>query len=94
MEKIVMKLFITGQTDRSELAVENLTLICEELPGNNVIIIDVLDHPEMAENDGIMITPTLIKESPPPVRRIIGDLSDKKRVLEELDIGHKTEKSV
>ncbi len=82
----MLKLYIAGQTLRSELAIENVTSICEELPGHKIAIIDVLDHPQLAENEGIIITPTLVKELPLPVRRIIGDLSDKESVLAELNI--------
>ena len=86
MEEIVLKLYVTGQTQRSEFAIRNLTRICEELPKHEIAIIDVLDHPQLAENDEIMVTPTLIKELPLPVRRIIGDLSDKESVLSGLNI--------
>ena len=81
--KYLLKLYVTGRTSRSERAIANLRRICaEELPGQcEVMIVDVLERPELAEEDRILATPTLIRESPPPARRIIGDLSDPKLVV-------------
>lgn len=88
MNKYQLKLFITGQTIRSGRAITNLRRILEkELGmGYELIIIDVLEQPQDAEHEKILATPTLIKEFPPPVRRIIGDLSDTKRVLQGLEL--------
>ena len=89
--KYLLKLFITGQTIRSGRAIANLRQIIEKELGTEyeLIIIDVLEQPQVAENEKILATPTLIKEFPPPVRRIIGDLSDTKRVLVGLELLHK-----
>jgi circadian clock protein KaiB len=78
MTKYRFKLFITGETTRSTRAVDNLRRFCDkELKDQyELIIIDVLERPEMAEELKILATPTLVKESPPPMRRIIGDLSN------------------
>ena len=86
--KFLLKLFVTGQTPRSELAIENLRRICEEEFQNEyeLIVIDVLQQPQLAEDDKILATPTVIKEFPPPIRRIIGALSDKEKVLLGLDL--------
>jgi circadian clock protein KaiB len=88
MNKYLLKLYITGQTPRSERAVANLHRVCEqELGGQyDFVIIDVLEHPQLAEDEKILATPTLIKVLPPPLRRIIGDLSDTERVLLGLDL--------
>jgi circadian clock protein KaiB len=51
-----------------------------------LIIIDVLENPQLAEDEKILATPTLVKELPPPIRRIIGDLSDKEKVLLGMDV--------
>lgn len=77
--KHLLKLYVTGQTPRSVRAIVNLRDICEsEWPDRyEIVIIDVLERPQLAEEARILATPTLIKELPPPVRRIIGDLSDK-----------------
>ena len=88
MSKAKLKLFITGQTPRSEKAINNMKHICEnELKGQvELIIIDVIERPQLAEDEKILATPTLIKELPPPLRRVIGDLSDKQKVLIGLDL--------
>lgn len=87
-KQFVLKLYITGRTPRSERAIRNLQHICDnELQGRYEIdIIDVLERPQLAEDERILATPTLIKELPPPLRRIIGDLSDTDKVLLGLDI--------
>jgi circadian clock protein KaiB len=90
MNKYLLKLFITGQTIRSGRAVTNLRRILEKELGKEyeLTIIDVLERPQAAEDEKILATPTLIKEFPPPVRRIIGDLSDTKQVLLGLELLH------
>jgi circadian clock protein KaiB len=84
----LLKLYITGMTPRAQLAIANLKRICEaDLAGQYALeIIDVLEHPELAEQDKILATPTLIKQLPPPLRRVIGDLSDKDKVLLGLEV--------
>lgn len=79
----LLKLFVTGKTPRAELAIANIKRICEEdLRGQYKLeIIDVLEHPELAETEKILATPTLIKQLPLPLRRVIGDLTDKEKVL-------------
>ena len=88
MDKFILKLYVTGTTPNSEQAIANLRRLCEqELKDRyEFIVIDVLDHPQLAEDDRILATPTLIKALPPPLRRIIGDLSDNKKVLLGLDL--------
>jgi circadian clock protein KaiB len=81
--KYLLKLFVTGRTPRAETAIANLRRICEdELDGRYELeIIDVLEDPDAAEAEKVLATPTLIKRLPPPLRRVIGDLSDKEKVL-------------
>ena len=88
MNKFLLKLYITGQTPRSERAIVNMRHICEqEWHGQyELVIIDVLERPQLAEDEKIMATPTLIKELPPPLRRVTGDLSDTRKVLLGLDL--------
>jgi circadian clock protein KaiB len=88
MNKPLLQLFITGLTLRSERAIANLRRICEEkLDGRyEMVIIDVLERPQLAEDERILVTPTLIKPFPLPSRRVIGDLSDMEKVLSELDL--------
>lgn len=89
--RIVLKLFITGHSTRSETAIRTLQHICEEdLEGvYELQIVDVLEQPEEAEAGRILATPTVVKELPPPIRKVIGDLSDKEKVLIGLDISRK-----
>lgn len=84
----LLKLFITGQTPRSQLAIQNIHHTCQLLLKDRyeLIIIDVLEQPHLAEEEKILATPTLIKISPPPLRRVIGDLSDTHKVLLGLDL--------
>src|SRR4051812_37305632 len=86
--KYVLKLYVTGQTPRSTQAIANLRRLCEEeLRGQyEMVVIDVLERPQLAEDEKILATPTLVKELPIPIRRLIGDLSDTERVLLGLDL--------
>ena len=88
MPKLLLKLYITGQTPKSERAITNIRRICEEeLKGQyELVVIDVLERPQLAEDEKIMATPTLTRELPPPLRRVIGDMSDTDKVLLGLDI--------
>ena len=78
-----LRLFVTGRTPQSQRAINNLRAICEtDIQGAyEVEVIDVLEHPQLAENDKILATPTLVKRLPEPIRKIIGDLSDREKVL-------------
>ena len=86
--KYIIKLYVTGQTPRSLRAIENLKRICDgDLGGEyDLAVIDVLDRPQLAEDEKILATPMVVKELPLPIRRIIGDLSDTERVLLGLDL--------
>lgn len=88
MSKHVLKLYVTGNTPRSERAIANLQRICEqELKDKyKMKVINILENPQLAEDEKIIATPTLIKELPPPIRRIIGDLSNTEKVLIGLDL--------
>ena len=87
MTEYQLKLYITGSTIRSEKAIGNLRRICEESLDKEyeLVIVDVLDHPQLAEDNRILATPTVVRESPEPKRRVIGDLSDREQVLFGLD---------
>jgi circadian clock protein KaiB len=83
-----LRLFVTGSTPRSTRAIENMQKICDEnLEGQyDLEIIDVYQNPEATRDLQIIATPTLVKILPEPLRRIIGDLSDKERVLAGLNL--------
>jgi circadian clock protein KaiB len=84
----VLKLYVAGNTPNSVRALKTLNQILEqEFQGVYALkVIDVLKNPQLAEEDKILATPTLAKILPPPVRKIIGDLSDRERVLIGLDL--------
>ena len=86
--KYILKLFITGETPNSAKALRNLREICDDyVPGQyDIQIIDILKDPQLAEDEKIVATPTLVKELPPPIKQIIGTLTDKEKVLHGLDL--------
>ncbi len=81
--KCVLRLYITGCSLASQHAVMNLRLLCQEELQNmcEIEIIDILENPEIAEQEKILATPTLVKRFPAPVRKVIGDLSQREKVL-------------
>ena len=83
-----LRLYVAGQTPKSLQAFANLKKICEEhLKGKYKIeIIDLIENPKLSRGDQILAIPTLVRKLPPPIRKIIGDLSDTERVLVGLDI--------
>jgi circadian clock protein KaiB len=84
----VLKLYVTGMTPRSQRAIQNIQAICEEhLKGRYTLeIVDIFQHPTLAEGEQIIAAPTLIKHLPEPLARIVGDLSNTERVLLGLDL--------
>lgn len=88
MPKYLLKLYVAGSSPRTNVAIANLKRICEQdLAGQyDMEVIDVLEFPQVAEDERILATPTLIKMLPPPLRRVIGDLSDKEKVLFGLEV--------
>jgi len=87
-DKYVLRLFITGTTSKSVLALTNLKKICEEyLEGRYELeVIDLYQNPALAKDEQIIAAPTLIKRLPLPFRRIIGDMSDIEKVLMGLEL--------
>ncbi len=84
----VLKLYIAGQTPRSLAAIENLKRICDEhLAGTyRIEVIDLVKNPSLARENQIVAVPTLIKNLPQPLKKIIGDLSNTEKVLKGLDL--------
>ncbi|MBP0017375.1 MAG: circadian clock protein KaiB [Cyanobacteria bacterium SBLK] len=84
----VLKLYVAGNTPNSARALKTLkTILEQDFQGVYALkVIDVLKNPQLAEEDKILATPTLSKVLPPPVRKIIGDLSDREKVLIGLDL--------
>lgn len=87
-QRYVLRLFVTGGTVRSEQAIANLLSIVEDelADAYELEVVDVLERPQDAEDERIVATPTLIKQLPPPRRRVIGDLRDRQQVLLGLDL--------
>jgi circadian clock protein KaiB len=83
-----LRLYVAGQTPKSLIALKNLKKICEEhLQGRyRLHVIDLVKTPQLAQDDQILAIPTLVRNLPHPIRKIIGDLSDTQRVLVGLDI--------
>jgi len=86
--KLQLRLYVAGQTPRSIAALANLRQVCEErVPGKYQIeVIDLLKKPQLASGDQILAVPTLVRSLPHPIRKIIGDLSNKEKLLIGLDI--------
>ena len=85
---IELRLYVAGQTPKSLTALANLKKICSEhLPGRYRLHgIDLMERPQRAQGDQILAIPTLVRNLPQPIRKIIGDLSDTERVLVGLDV--------
>lgn len=83
-----LRLYVAGQTPKSLAAFANLKKFCEEhLCGRyRIEVIDLVEHPQLARGDQIVAVPTLVRKLPPPLRKIIGDLSNTEKVLVGLDI--------
>jgi circadian clock protein KaiB len=86
--KVALRLYVSGSTSKSVLAVKNIKRICEEHLKNryDLEVIDIYQQPNLARDEQIVALPTLIKRSPLPLRRLIGDLSNQKKVLIGLDL--------
>ena len=87
-QKYFLKLYVVESSSSSDLALRNLKEIITQ-ESKTVFQLDVIDvrkHPQLAEDDKILAIPTLIKKLPPPAKKIIGDLSDKEKLLLDLDL--------
>jgi circadian clock protein KaiB len=86
--RYVLRLYVAGQTPKSINAITNIKKICEEnLKGRYELdVIDLYQQPQLADGEQIVAVPTLIKKLPPPLRRIIGDMSNTERLLVGLDL--------
>lgn len=83
-----LRLYVAGKTPKSVAALSNLQKICEEhLAGRyRIEVVDLFENPQLAAGDQILAVPTLVRRLPPPLKRIIGNLSDSERVLVGLDL--------
>ena len=83
-----LRLYVAGQTPRSLSAVSNLKKLCQEHLKNRyrIEVVDLLEKPELARGDQIVALPTLVRKLPPPLKKLIGDLSNTERVLVGLQL--------
>ena len=83
-----LRLYVTGRSPSCLRAIENLRLACEQhLAGRHRIeLVDLLENPSRAADDQILAVPTLVRQYPPPIRKIVGDLSDTDRLLAGLQL--------
>jgi len=87
-ERIELRLYVAGRTARSIAALTNLKRVCEEHAPDRfkIEVIDLLKKPQLASGDQILAVPTLVRRLPRPIRKIIGDLSNKEKLLIGLDM--------
>ena len=87
-EQWILRLYVAGQTPKCVTAFSNLKKICAEYLENKyrIEIVDLLENPQLARGDQILAIPTLVRNLPQPVRKIIGDLSNTEKVLVGLDL--------
>lgn len=83
----VFRLFVSGQTDKSAKAIDNIKKICEaHFPGHYQLeVVDVYQQPQLASGEQIIAVPTLVKKAPGKQKKILGDLSDSKALIQRLD---------
>jgi len=83
-----LRLYVAGQTPKSITALTNLKRLCEDhLAGRyRIDVVDLQKQPQLARRDEIVVIPTLVRQLPPPLRKIIGDLSNQQKVLVGLDV--------
>jgi circadian clock protein KaiB len=91
--RYVLRLYVTGATDRSSRAITNIRWICEKhLKGcYDLRVVDIYQQPGLAETYEIIAAPTLVKSEPPPQKRLVGDFSDRERLIAGLGIQRETE---
>ena len=92
-QKYVLRLYVAGMTPQSLQAIQNITRICEEnLKGRyDLRVIDIYQQPTLARGEQIIAVPTLIKKLPLPLRKFIGSMADKEKILVGLDLQSKKE---
>lgn len=91
MAAITLKLFVLGDTPRTQRAIDAIQRLCEQAGDGRCLltVVDLEHDPEAADQYNVIAAPTLVRERPPPVRQVVGDLRDLERVQEtlELDLG-------
>jgi len=88
-EHLILKVYIAGHTPAAQRAIHNVEKVCAEYSNHytyKITVIDILKHPQLAESEKILATPTVVKELPLPTRRVVGDLSETEQLLAGLDL--------
>lgn len=88
-KKLLLRIYVNGMTRGAHAALENLEAACREYHDEHeyeIEIIDIREQPQLAEEEKIIATPTVVKKLPPPIRRVIGDLSEREQLLVGLDL--------
>ncbi len=87
-ERKRLRLYVAGTSTRSSVAISNVRDMCEQYfkDGFDLEVIDIYQQPELAEEENIIAAPTLVRKLPPPLRRVVGDMTDKDRVILVLDV--------
>lgn len=88
-QKLLLKVNINGMTKAARTALDNLEAVCREHHNSreySIEVVDIREHPQLAEDEKIIATPTVIRKLPLPVRRVIGDLSEREQLLVGLDL--------
>lgn len=87
-KEYMLRIYVAGETDKSKRAIQKLREICEEhLKGKyDIEVVDLMKNPQLAAGDQILAIPTVVRKLPPPVKKLIGDLSATEKVLVGLDI--------
>jgi circadian clock protein KaiB len=85
---VELRLYVAGNSPKCRLAMENLQQTCDRfLPGQyRIVVVDLLENPQLAADDQIVAVPTLVRKLPEPIRKIVGDLSDTERLLVGLQV--------
>ncbi len=88
MKRLQLRLYVAGQTPRSQQALSNLRRLCEThmIGEYDIEVVDLLVNPQLAAGDQILAVPTLVRKLPEPIKKIIGNLSNDERVLVGLDV--------
>jgi len=89
MQGIKINIFIAGMTPAARRAISNMERICAQIDEGktySISVIDIIENPDAADENRILATPTVIKELPPPIRKLVGDLSDQDQVFAGLDL--------
>ena|SRR6056297_3350866 len=88
-QKLTLRIYIAGMTPAAQRALRNLKALCETYQGPegyDIQLVDILENPQLAEDEKILATPTVVRSLPPPIRKLVGDLADREQAILGLDL--------